>query len=198
MAEKLATPAPDERLKYATILDCFAKGLAQVHFKNGMAANQLLTLLQSTIQDCLLAVRSMPFNAPLQMAAIAAGILKGKLYYTEGKNTDVITALKMVIVEEDKLIYREPQEWLIPARQYLGALLLKMKQPALAEKLYREDLLANPTMAVLCSDCTGRGASMVPGSQITMAVLCSDCTRACSQPVKRAKQHFIRELYDGI
>ncbi len=142
--EILATSAPDERWKYATILDCFAKGLAQIHFKNGLAANQLLTKLESIMVDSSLAVRSMPFNAPVQMAGIAAGILKGQLYYAEGKKEEAIAAFKIAIEEEDKLIYREPQEWLLPARQYLGALLLKMKQPALANKVYREDLLANP------------------------------------------------------
>ncbi len=142
--EILATPAPDERWKYATILDCFAKGIAQIHFKNGLAAKQLLNKLESIMVDSTLAVRSMPFNAPVQMATIAAGILKGELFYAEGKNTDAIAAFTTAIEEEDKLIYREPQEWLLPARQYLGALLLKMKQPALADKVYREDLLANP------------------------------------------------------
>ena len=142
--EILATPSPDEHWKYATILDCFAKGLAQLHFKNGLTAKQLLAQLESTMQDPSLAVRSMPFNAPAQMATIAAGILKGQLYYAEGKNADAIAAFKSAIEEEDKLIYREPQEWLIPARQYLGACLLKMKQPALAEKVYRADLIANP------------------------------------------------------
>ena len=142
--EILASPAPDERWKYATVLDCFAKGLAQIHFKNGLAASQLLTYLESARQDSSLAVRSMPFNAPVQMAGIAAGILKSQLYYAEGKSADAIAALETAIEQEDKLIYREPQEWLIPARQYLGALLLKLKQPALADKVYREDLLANP------------------------------------------------------
>jgi tetratricopeptide (TPR) repeat protein len=96
------------------------------------------------MQDSLLSIRSMPFNAPVQLARIAAGILKGEIGYAEGKNAEAITAFKTAVEEEDKLIYREPQEWLLPARQYLGAYLLKMKQAAAADKVYREDLLANP------------------------------------------------------
>jgi tetratricopeptide (TPR) repeat protein len=142
--EILASPAPDSRWTYAVILNDFAKGLAQVHQKNETAAMQLLTRLQQNMKDSLLAVRTMPFNAPVQMAKIAAGILQGELLYAAGKNSDAITAFKAAVEEEDKLIYREPQEWLIPARQYLGAYLLKMKQPAAAEKIYREDLIANP------------------------------------------------------
>ena len=41
---------------------------------------------------------------------------------------------------EEGLFYYEPKEWLIPARQYLGAFYLKMGNPAMAEKVYREDL----------------------------------------------------------
>ena len=142
--EILTSAVPDKHWKYAVILDDFAKGLAQVHNKNEAAAKQLLDNLEVNLQDSLLAIRSMPFNAPLQLGRIAAGILKGELYYAAGKNEDAITAFKAAVNEEDKLIYREPQEWLLPARQYLGAYLLKMKQAAAAEKIYREDLIANP------------------------------------------------------
>jgi hypothetical protein len=48
------------------------------------------------------------------------------------------------VEEEDALIYREPQQWLIPVRQYLGVVLLKMHEPAVAEKVYRADLFRNP------------------------------------------------------
>jgi hypothetical protein len=45
---------------------------------------------------------------------------------------------------EDSLIYVEPKDWLIPARQFLGAYLLQLNRPAEAEKIYREDLQWNP------------------------------------------------------
>ncbi|MDB5276250.1 MAG: hypothetical protein JWR61_1205 [Ferruginibacter sp.] len=140
----LATPKPNENWKYAMILDDFARGLSEVHNKNIAAARQLLDHLQTGMQDTMLAIRSIPFNAPVQMARIAAGILKGEIDYAEGKTNDAINALRTAVEEEDKLIYREPQEWILPARQYLGAYLLKMKQPSAADKVYREDLLANP------------------------------------------------------
>jgi hypothetical protein len=42
------------------------------------------------------------------------------------------------------MIYREPKDWPIPVRHYLGACLLKLHRPADAEKVYREDLVHNP------------------------------------------------------
>ncbi len=138
------SPAPDSNWKYAVVLDNFAKGLAHVHNKNNVAATQCLAKLQATLADSLLNIRNMPFNAPVQMGRIAAGILRAELYYTDGKNADAINAFNEAVTEEDNLVYREPQEWLLPVRQYLGAYLLKMKQAAAAEKVYRQDLLLNP------------------------------------------------------
>lgn len=45
---------------------------------------------------------------------------------------------------EDVLFYSEPKDWLIPAKQFLGAFYIKMGKPAMAEKVYREDLSWNP------------------------------------------------------
>ena len=140
----LQSPAPDARWKYASVLDNFAKGLAYIHNKNLAAAKQCLHNLELNLEDSLLAVREMPFNKPVQCVKIAAGILKGEMLYAEGKNNEAIAAFKQAVEEEDKLIYREPQDWLIPARQYLGAFLLKMNKAKEAEEVYREDLIANP------------------------------------------------------
>ena len=45
---------------------------------------------------------------------------------------------------EDSMYYSEPEDWMIPARQYLGAYYLKTGNTAAAEKTYREDLAWNP------------------------------------------------------
>ncbi|MEP7109248.1 MAG: hypothetical protein ABI760_14740 [Ferruginibacter sp.] len=140
----LQSPSPDARWKYASVLDNFAKGLAHVHNNNLLAAKQCLGKLELDLTDSLLAVREMPFNKPVQCGNIASGILKGELLYAEGKTSEAIAVLKQAVEEEDKLIYREPQEWLIPARQYLGAFLLKINKAKEAEKIYREDLISNP------------------------------------------------------
>jgi Tfp pilus assembly protein PilF len=38
----------------------------------------------------------------------------------------------------------EPQQWMLPVRQYLGVCLLKMNKARQAEKVYRLDLDRNP------------------------------------------------------
>jgi tetratricopeptide (TPR) repeat protein len=139
----LKTPAPDSKWTYASVLDDFAKGLAYVHEKNIPSAKKCLRNLQLKMDDSLLAVRLMPMNKPLQSCKIAEGILKGELLYEEGKRSEAIDALKLAVAEEDNLVYSEPNNWLIPARQYLGAYLLKMNKAKEAEKVYREDLVWN-------------------------------------------------------
>ncbi|MEP7143380.1 MAG: hypothetical protein ABI707_10940 [Ferruginibacter sp.] len=142
--EILQSPAPDTTWKYASVLDDFAKGLANIRNNNLAAAKEYLLKLQLNLGDRLLGVRDMPFNSPVQCCNIAAGILKGELLFAEGKTGEAIAAFNQAVEEEDKLVYREPQDWLIPARQYLGACLLKMKKAKKAEQVYREDLISNP------------------------------------------------------
>jgi tetratricopeptide (TPR) repeat protein len=142
--EILKEPRPDTQWRFAVILDNFAKGLAYVHNKDITNARQCLNELRSNLSDSLLAVRVMPYNKPQQAGQIAADILSGEILYAEGKTDEAINALKEAVGEEEKLIYREPQEWFIPARQYLGYYLLKSKKAAEAEQAYKDDLVANP------------------------------------------------------
>ncbi|HEY5825431.1 MAG TPA: hypothetical protein VIT44_13745 [Cyclobacteriaceae bacterium] len=142
--EVIQSPKPTETWKYALVLDRFAKGLALIHNKDIKAAKESLRELNEAMKDSLLAVRLMPFNSPLQSCRIASGILNGEILFEEGKFEESINAFKSAIDEEDKMVYREPQDWLIPARQYLGAYLLKMNKPKEAEEVYKEDLVMNP------------------------------------------------------
>jgi len=143
--EILQSPSPFASWKYARVLDDFAKGMAHVHQNNNLpAAKRFLDSLQANLNDSLLNVRLMPFNAPAQSGRIAAFILKAEILYEENKWDECIAAFNDAVVEEDEQIYREPPDWYIPARQYLGAYLLKMNKAKEAEKVYKEDLLWNP------------------------------------------------------
>lgn len=142
--EVLTLPRPDAQWKYAALLDDFAKGMAYVHTNNLTAAKACLDDLKKNLADSLLAIRRMPYNKPKQPAQVAADILSGEILYADGKKGEALTALKNAVSEEGAMVYREPQEWLIPARQYLGSYLLKMNKTAEAEKVYRDDLVANP------------------------------------------------------
>ena len=48
------------------------------------------------------------------------------------------------MANEDALIYNEPKDWLIPAREYLGDALLKSGNAAKSATIFNEDLKENP------------------------------------------------------
>ncbi|MCF2446561.1 hypothetical protein L0657_21570 [Dyadobacter sp. CY345] len=136
--------APDESWTYASLLDDFAKGMAYVNTGKMELAKQHLTQLQKKAKDPILEKRRIPFNAPLPIALIAGKILEGSIQFKEKNTVKAIASLNEAIKFEDGLIYTEPNDWPIPARQFLGAIYLKMGKPALAENIYKEDLVWNP------------------------------------------------------
>ncbi|MDO6429084.1 hypothetical protein Q4E93_00705 [Flavitalea sp. BT771] len=142
--EILQAAAPDRHWKYAQVLDHFARGIANVRQKNLRAAKADLDSLEAHLQDSLLGIRIMPFNRPVECGRIAAGILRGEILFAEGRQQDAVAAFNTAAAGEDSLIYREPQQWLLPVREYLGADLLKMKKAREAENVYRQDLDRNP------------------------------------------------------
>jgi tetratricopeptide (TPR) repeat protein len=86
----------------------------------------------------------MPFNKPAECGNIAVGILQGEILFAEGRQDSAIAVFNSAVAAEDALIYREPQQWLLPARQYLGRYLLEMNRAVEAERVYRQDLDRNP------------------------------------------------------
>lgn len=142
--EILAMPEPAANLHYARLLDNFGKGLAFIKKADTAAARQRLRQLKELLKDSSLLVRNPPFNTAMESAKIAAAILEGELLFAQGKTNAAIQSLESAVTYEDKMIYREPKEWPIPARHFLGARLLKLRKAAKAEQTYRQDLAHNP------------------------------------------------------
>lgn len=142
--EIIAMPAPHADLRYARLLDHFGKGLASLKKADTIAALHHLGQLQELTNDKLLAARNLPFNTAMESAKIAEAILAGELLLAHGKPDAGLQSLENAVSLEDNMIYREPKEWPIPARHFLGAALIKLNKAAQAEQVYREDLIHNP------------------------------------------------------
>ena len=78
---------------------------------------------------------------------MAEKILEGVIAEEKNQFTLCATLLKDAVDKEDAMLYNEPKDWLLPARQYLGHALLKAEQYKEAEKVYKEDLAINPNNA---------------------------------------------------
>lgn len=139
------TTTIDDKLIYAGVLNHFAKGMAYAKTGNIAEAKKQLKSLQVKRMDKALAEKFDPIsNTPLGCATVAENILSANIYFQQKKYKEAIAALKTAIHAEDQLAYAEPKDWILPARQYLGAFLMQLKKPGEAEKVYREDLSWNP------------------------------------------------------
>jgi tetratricopeptide (TPR) repeat protein len=130
---------------YASLLYDFAKGMAYTKTGNHSQAEKHLKQLQQKKKDRILQVKFAPhMSSAYDCAIVAENILAANIFFNQKKYEEAITVIQKAILAEDSLIYSEPKIWMLPARQYLGAFLLKLKQPMEAEKVYREDLVWNP------------------------------------------------------
>lgn len=138
------TARPDDTWTYAILLYNFAKGMAYAHMGDIAMAQQQLAALRAKETDTILKVRDYPFNTPYEGAVIAENILSANILFVRKNYKAAINEIQKAINVEDKMIYAEPRDWMLPARQYLGAFLLQMNQPKKAEKVYRADQQYNP------------------------------------------------------
>jgi len=139
------TSAISPQWTYAGILHDFAKGMAYTKTGYQAEAEKHLKQLREKKKDNILQVRFAPYKSnPYDCSIVAENILIANIFFNQKKYNEAITAIKKAILAEDSLIYAEPKIWMLPARQYLGAFLLKMNKPKEAEKVYREDLIWNP------------------------------------------------------
>ncbi|HEX7421151.1 MAG TPA: hypothetical protein VF505_14775, partial [Thermoanaerobaculia bacterium] len=70
--------------------------------------------------------------------------LEGQIDEASGKRNAAIVAYRKAVAAEDELSYDEPADWFYPTRETLGAALLRKKDFAGAEKVFRADLERTP------------------------------------------------------
>ena len=139
-----ADPVSDTGWVYAALIDDFARGMAYINTGQPELARRHLLSLQRRSADSSLTFADTLSNTALQGAQEAGEILSALIFFYGKKYDSAIAHINQAIRVEDELFYSEPKNWMIPARQYLGAFYLKMGKPDLAEKIYREDLVWNP------------------------------------------------------
>jgi tetratricopeptide (TPR) repeat protein len=129
---------------YANLLWHWALGMAFAGKNNIDMAREELKKTEELMQAADLKVVMPPFNAPVDAAKVAVKILAGVIAEQDHDLNKAIALLNEAVVNEDAMIYDEPKDWLLPAKEYLGNALLKSGDAAKAETVFKKDLQENP------------------------------------------------------
>ncbi|HLK28061.1 MAG TPA: hypothetical protein VKT28_05730 [Puia sp.] len=130
---------------YANFLWHYARGLAFARKHDFANADKELSLLQSDLKISQLKAPAPNYANPgINGASVAEKILQGIIAEEQNQLQQSVSFLKTAVQLEDAMIYDEPKDWVHPARQYLGSVLIKAKNYPEAEKAFREDLQINP------------------------------------------------------
>jgi tetratricopeptide (TPR) repeat protein len=135
---------PTDTLAYASVLLHFAKGLAWCGKGNSKMAATELAMLETKMKDASLKIPVDNFSSAYEAAGVGKLILQGVIAQTQGNYPSAISLLQKAVTAEDKLIYNEPRDWPLPARQYLSNALLKVGRYPEAIAVLTNDLAINP------------------------------------------------------
>ncbi len=138
--EILNLPAPDVSLPHTTAMWHYARGRALVANGEKEAAAEELNKLRTILASGKVEGIRMEYNPSTDLLGIAENVLSGWVNVAAGKFDEAEADLREAVKREDGLLYGEPPEWTVPARQDLGAVLVKAGRYAKAEQAFREDL----------------------------------------------------------
>jgi tetratricopeptide (TPR) repeat protein len=126
------------------ILWLFGQGMALAKTGNINNATLILKEMKSLFNDTLLYSRRPNRNRGIDGVNIAALLLEGTIHMQQKKWNDAIDVFHDAINAEDSLRYSEPEDWRIPARQFLGQAYLLKGDYVRAQKIFEEDLVDHP------------------------------------------------------
>ena len=143
--ELLAMPRPADDLPYTLALWHFGQGMAHTRKGKLTDAQSQLDVLAKAATDAKFEKFFVGPQQPLSRTLkVAERVLAGEIAAARKDYGAAVAALEQAVVLEDANVYFEPPLWHQPARQSLGAVLLKAGKPAQAEQAYRADLARNP------------------------------------------------------
>ncbi|SDG40270.1 hypothetical protein SAMN05216241_1111 [Limimonas halophila] len=137
------TEAPAEPFQAA--MWRFARGLAQLRTGDTAGARDALDHVEATRAATDPEATYHFFGHSQQrLLGIAGNLLAGEILAAEGRTMAAGDRLRTAVGLEDGLAYSEPEPWPLPARDFLGALLLDAGDAKAAETVYREALADHP------------------------------------------------------
>jgi tetratricopeptide (TPR) repeat protein len=139
----LARPAPDGKLPIAKAMWHYGRSLALLARGKTKAAEKEVLAFQKLHEAMPEDLHFGNRNMAKKVLAIPAAVLQAKIALAQQDAKTAILLFNQAIEAEDDLNYIEPADWYNPVRENLGALYLRLGQPAEAEKVFRADLEKN-------------------------------------------------------
>jgi tetratricopeptide (TPR) repeat protein len=143
--EILAAERPPLATAYTNGIWRYARGIALSRSGDVPHARMELGALEASIRSLARDGPELKGANPLwKLADIAADLLRAEVAAAEDDDAAAIRFARQALKAETALASDEPPPWCLPARHTLGALLLKAGRLREAERIYREDLAAQP------------------------------------------------------
>ena len=141
----LAEPAPSYDSPFTRSIWRYARALALVNRDRLDEAGRELAELQTlTVDPSLKGQTTFSSNTGVSIVQIAPAIVAGEIALKRGEIDEAIAHFDRAVRFEDALVYQEPPDWHVPARQNLATALLAADRAAEAETVLWEDLKRNP------------------------------------------------------
>jgi hypothetical protein len=137
----LAQPAPPPARDLQQALYHFTRGAALAGKNQADAAAKELAALEASAANVKNDVMYSTVNPAPVILAVARADLAARIADARRDPAAAVAAWKAAVAAEDKVGYGEPPDWLFPAREGLGAALMRAGNAAEAEKVFRADLL---------------------------------------------------------
>ena len=141
--EIMNTPQPASHHAYANVLYHFARGMACAAQDKLKDAVNEKTQMETAMNNQSLSIPMSPFSPAGDAATVATHLLNGFIELRRKNEKAAEIYFRNAVEAEMKLVYNEPRDWLLNARQYLGNFYLKMSKWKEAEKIFLEDMQSN-------------------------------------------------------
>ena len=141
--EVLSEPAPGDDAVIMTAMWHFARGVALA--ETGKASDA-----ERELADFRAAVGKLPATMPWgnnlapDLLKVPEKLLTGEAALSAGDRTMAVHHFTRAVAAQDALVYNEPPDWDLPAREFLGRALLISGENAGAEDVYRAELKKHP------------------------------------------------------
>jgi hypothetical protein len=138
----LSLPHPGDDLVYPRAVWHYARGMAFLGKHDLARAQEESRMLGSLAADTTLQHLTIwNINTTSELAQIASKVLSAGIAAQQNQLGKSEALLREAVALEDNLNYNEPPDWFFSVRHHLGAVLLKARKSAEAERVYRQDLL---------------------------------------------------------